>query len=73
MRLRGWSGKALRTGNDSGVTRVVLGDALLDLADEVRTDVGGLRRQRAHRARMHVCLAEAAQHRTQINWQRAPW
>ena len=27
----------------AGVARVVLGDALLDLSDEVRTDVGGLR------------------------------
>ena len=27
----------------AGITRVVLGDALLDLSDEVRTDVGGLR------------------------------
>ena len=29
-------------GDDGGVARVVLGDALLDLAHEVRADVGGL-------------------------------
>ena len=29
--------------DDARVARVVLGDALLDLADEVRADVGGLR------------------------------
>ena len=66
MRLRSWSGKALRTGNDGGVARVVLGDALLDLADEVRADVGGLRRQRAQS--IYACVWQRRRSNA-INWQ----